>query len=136
MIIDKKLVTRYGVTFLIGLVIAFLVAFIKGVFRAVDPAATYMALCDGAFVAAVLLIGIGLMVWLGNMGTFDMMSYGFKSFAGLFSKNAENRKPEGSFFNYTQKKAEKKSPFLFIVIVGIVFLLLAFLFNGLYLSSI
>lgn len=125
----KKSILRYGVAFLIGCAIVFVVAWVNGVFSYAERVDAYRILCDGCFAAAVLLIGIGLLVWISNLGTFDILRYGMRSLVGLYSREAKNRKPEGSFYEYQTIRAARQAPFAFLLFIGCLFLVGAFMFN-------
>ncbi len=129
---QKESYLKYGITTLVGVVITLAVCWARGLFSSQAAVDTYRILCDGCFVSAVLLIGVGLMVLVSNTGAFDILNYGVRSFFGIFSKEAENRKPEGSFIQYKERKAAQKSPYLFLVLVGCGFLAVAFVFVFLY----
>lgn len=126
----------YAIATLIGCVIVLVVGAIGGLFRQPDTAMRYAILCDGFFTAAVLLAGIGLMIMLSNWGTFDILNYGIRSFGGLFSQDAKDRKPDGSFYEYKQKKAARQAPFWFLVIVGAAFFVGALVLYALYRGAV
>ena len=131
----KSRMLRYGITTLIGLAIAAGVAFLQGISGAESSVEMYRILCDACFVSAMLLICSGLMIWVSNLGTFLIVNYGFKSLFSMYSRDKEKRNPEGSFFDYQQKRMARKTPFLFIVIVGCFFLIGACIFNVLFMSA-
>ena len=68
-------------------------------------------------VPGVVCLGTGLLIWCGNEGAFDMLSYGIKSLFRLFRKDVRDRK-YGGFYEYRKAREEKKKPFLYMVVVG------------------
>lgn len=74
------------------------------------------------FVSGVLCLGVGLLIWCGNEGAFDMLGYGVKSLFRLFRKDVKDRK-YGGYYEYAQARKERKKPFLYLVIVGGAYLL-------------
>ena len=92
--------------------------------------ALWYSLCDGAFVAAVLLAGIGLIIWIASTGEFDTLSYAAHTlrrqlfpFGGLSEERPD-------FYHYKLAREEKRRtvPLLPMLGSGGVFLLLAALF--------
>lgn len=68
-------------------------------------------------VPGVVCLGTGLLIWCGNEGAFDMLSYGIRSLFRLFKKDVKDRK-YGDFYEYRKARKERKKPFLYMVIVG------------------
>ncbi|MGN0350441.1 MAG: DUF3899 domain-containing protein [Roseburia sp.] len=65
-------------------------------------------LCDASFVAAVFLIGIGVLMWISTLGGFDHISYLFtlmKDRLVLSKKKFEQRK---SYLDYVLEKRKKE----------------------------
>ena len=128
----KHAITRYGISFAIGMAIAVLVAKGRG-WNAGNAAylnARYAS--DGLFVACIVFLGIGSLVWVSSTGFFDIFRYGFRSLLVLFTPL---RKPEenGSYYEYkAEREAKRAKPSWFMLIVGAVFLLLSFLCLYLY----
>lgn len=98
------------INFCIGCVIAVLVVWMNwdrdlGLFH---------RLCDGFFVAAVMLLGSGGLKYARNQGMFDMMSYGVQSVFQLYMPGTRKNttldgRPE-EFVDYKERKrSERKS---------------------------
>ena len=68
-------------------------------------------------VPGIVCMGVGLLIWCGNEGAFDMLSYGVQSLFRLFRKDVRDRK-YGGYYEYQQARKNKKKPFLYMVIVG------------------
>lgn len=82
-------------------------------------------LCDGFFVAAVLLLGSGGLMFCRNHGAMDMIGYGFQSLIHLFSTPGRLDGPEEDYFTYCQRKAEERKPYGHFLISGLVYLVLS-----------
>ncbi len=68
------------------------------------------SLCDGAFVAAVLLIGIGLLIWVGSFGTFDTLTYAAHSLKHQLLPFGSRRETRPDYYHYKLAKEEKRRP--------------------------
>lgn len=66
-----------------------------------------MAVCDGFSIVGVLETCLGLLLWIAGDGFFDSISYAMKSAAHLFIPGGAKRSHQ-SFYDYKQKKAEKR----------------------------
>ena len=66
-------------------------------------------LCDGAFAAAVMLIGYGGLVFCRNKGTFDMAAYSLKTVFHIHVPGASiGNAPEETFTEYRERKAKAR----------------------------
>ncbi len=88
-------------------------------------------LCDGCFVAAVLLMGIGGLKFCRNGGTFDIMSFGIKSvvdvtYPWLFHHPRENKGEK--FVDYKDRKRGERRGAADLLIAGAVFLAATIIF--------
>ena len=62
---------------------------------------------DGCTIAFVSLFGCGALMWLANLGTFDLIAYGFKQlFTSAFAKKANKYNDYGG---YLQDKRVSRS---------------------------
>lgn len=84
-------------------------------------------LCDGFFVASVMLLGSGGLVVCRNKGAFDMMGYGVKSLIDLFSTSGRlgGAKSQEDYPSYCQRKASTRKPSTHLLVAGAVYLALA-----------
>ncbi|MBR2047424.1 MAG: DUF3899 domain-containing protein [Oscillospiraceae bacterium] len=85
-------------------------------------------LCDGAFVAAVILLGSGGIRFCSARGGLDMLGYGFKSVVEMFTKAGRMDGPDEDYFDYVQRKSEERKPFGHYLIAGSIFLALSLVF--------
>ena len=94
-------------------------------------------LCDGCFVAAVVLLGSGGLKFARNQGTFDMMTYSLKSVFHLhypFSKmNSPLEEREEDFVDYKERKRVTRKSSAELLWAGLFYLIAAVLFLVIYL---
>lgn len=125
----KKLM-RYLVTALIGAAVAVLVFELQ--MSQLAPAEVenieMRAACDGCFVAACLILGLGLLVFVANDGFFTIFSYGIRCLFSVFHLSDSKITDRPSFADYKAARVQKGSPVAYLLIVGLFFLALAFLF--------
>ena len=116
---------KYVLTLLAGLAMAAWVAWSKDIFAQTVLKDIFHILTDAFFVPAVLLLGIGGLIFTTNEGAFDAITFGLKAFWGMFSKKLKRNRQ--SYYDYTMARHEKKLPFGFLLISGLVFLALSLL---------
>lgn len=78
------------------------------------------SLCDGTFVAAVMLLGIGGIKGIRNKGAFDVMGFGVKSTVETFLPFLQRGEKEDPIAYRERKEAERK-PAGGMLIAGIVY---------------
>lgn len=86
------------------------------------------ALCDGFFVAGVLILGSGGLKFVRNQGQFDLITYGVSHWFtnrwnGLSPMSQEHRNEDLAEYK-ERKREERKSP-LGLVVAGAIYLVLA-----------
>ena len=121
---------KYCITLLIEASVTAAIAFGKDVMDQKALVDVYHILCDSFFVAGVLTLAAGLLVFSSNEGTFDMLVYGVKTFMNVFRRDPIRK--YDTFYDYRAAREEKKFPFAFLVICGSVFLTVAFVMYYLY----
>lgn len=130
-----KKMRKYVVAAVAGLIIVFMVCWLKDFSFSMNKYKIYRILCDGTFLAAVLLIGFGLMVSISNFGLFIAVSYSMKRFMSVFSRDfQEKRQNMPSYYEYRAVKLEKDVSGAFLYIPGIIYFLLSLMFLVLYSS--
>lgn len=96
-------------------------------------------LCDGCFVAAVMLLGSGGLKFARNQGTFDMMTYSLKSVFHLhypFSKmNSPLEEREEDFMDYKERKRAARKPASELLWSGLAYLAASAVFLVIYLLT-
>ena len=85
-------------------------------------------LCDGAFIAAVMVMGFGGLMLARNKGTFDMMQYSVSSvfrikFPGFSIGRA--REDEEDFIAFRERKAKSRRSASGFLFSGGIFLVLS-----------
>ena len=111
---------KYVITLVVGALLALGIAYAKDVFHQTEPVKVFHILCDAFFVSGTLITSAGLLVFSTNEGTFDMLVYGVQSFIGLFRRDYV--KKYETFYDYREAHSEKKLPFLFLILSGLVYL--------------
>ena len=114
---------KYIISYLVGIVLSFVVFISCDGFKQTDTKELLRVLNDSTFITAVLFTGFGLLIFASNEGTFDMIVYGMQSFLMLFRSKA-NRRYE-SFADYRAQKAQEKMKTGFILVTGLSFLILS-----------
>jgi hypothetical protein len=99
---------KFWIEALVGLLLASLIMWSRGVFTAKDAAAVVMAIGDGFTVVAVLYLGVGALMWVSTTGMFDVFGYAVKRgmralIPGFYSEDADGR-----FYEYKVKQEEKR----------------------------
>lgn len=97
-------------------------------------------LCDGFFVAAVVLLGVGGLKVARNAGNFDMISYGVKSALYItlpwLKSNSPLEHKEEDFVSYKERKRGERKPANDLLIAGVVYLVLASMLLIVYLAVV
>lgn len=107
----------------VGLVVALIVAFARELFWQTDLKDIIRILCDCFSVPGLILICIGVIVVCSNGGAFYVFGYAGKKFISLFQSVEKRRANSESYYEYRQRKQEKKRAFLSYFIVGGAYLL-------------
>lgn len=84
-------------------------------------------LCDGCFVAAVLLLGAGVLRYVANQGAFDVLGYGLQSVFHLHVPGASigNARDQETMETYRERKAKKRKSPAGMLFAGLVWLALS-----------
>lgn len=88
-------------------------------------------LCDAFFTAGVVTLGLGLLIWASDKGTFDMIAFGVIKFVDLFKKDLTKVKYR-TFYDYRQAQQGKKHTCIAYLIVGSALMAISILFLELY----
>ena len=90
------------ITFLVSLVIGvaiFLVMFLT-------RNRTIIAAIDGVAVGGLTVLGMGLLYWLGFLGAFDFIAFGFKQLGSMLF--AKDPRKAGYYYDYQDEKRQKR----------------------------
>ncbi|MBO4235472.1 MAG: DUF3899 domain-containing protein [Firmicutes bacterium] len=85
-------------------------------------------LSDAFFIVGTLMAAFGAMLFVSSHGAFDGLIYSIKSLTWFFRFREDTLKKgkRQSYYEYKEEKAARpRSPFLFLVIVGLFFVLIA-----------
>ena len=118
--------------FIIDLIVG---AVVTGAVTALDLSREYgivQGLCDGCFVAAVVLLGMGGIGYVRNQGFFDLMGYGVKSIFFLHLPGSGNAKQEETFQEYRERKQGERKSVADLLWAGLIFLMASLLLLALY----
>lgn len=125
-------VIQYTAAVFAGLVIAFPVALLRGLSLGQAAYLNARYCSDGFFVAAMLITGVGILVWISTTGFFDILSYAAHNMQVLLSA-LWRPKEHKTYYDYKAMRDEKRGkPLYFLVIVGVGYLILAAICLGLY----
>lgn len=123
---------RYLATFIIGALIALVVVSARGIFQETDVARIYRLLCDGCFLSAALLIGIGLMTLVSGEGLFDIMGFAMVCLVSVVRIKDSDEKRR-TFLDYKKARSERRHGTMwYLVFVGLLYLAAAFAFDMLF----
>lgn len=111
---------KYLITTGIGLLLALYVAYTKGIFKQTELAVIFHILTDSFFVPAVLITGMGALVFVSNEGAFDGLTFAMKSFFDVFRKNKKNSFK--TYYDYKESKGDRDRSFGFMLLVGLGFM--------------
>jgi hypothetical protein len=120
---------KYAVTAAIGAVFILLFLISYGTFGSSITASERMkAFSDAFFLIGTLIFCMGLFVLLSRKGSLDGLGYcvQFVRDRLLFHANME------TYADYKARKREKKTPCLFLIVVGGSYLLIAGIFTALF----
>ena len=78
---------------------------------------------DSFAISGVMGVALGALVWASNGGVFDIFAYGGRVFVRKFKKDYKDHKYP-SYYDYREAKKSRKRSFLYMIIVGSVFLLI------------
>ena len=114
--------------FIAGLLVTVVILWMQNAFTEKEPLLFLQALSNATFVAAILLLGFGLLTFVAKEGVFDMLAFGVKTlFRSLRRHPTEGRV---DYYTYVQEKRKKRSVSLHLLSAGLIFLGVAILFNA------
>lgn len=116
---------KFWISFIVCSVCAFFMAWWRGIFTQKAPLYVFHILSDSFLVVGILATCIALLLFVSNEGTFDIFVYGLKSFWSFFKKDISRK--YDTFYDYRTARQEKRVPFLFLLICGVIFLLMSML---------
>lgn len=133
----KVKILQYAIALGVGIAIAVTIALLLNSFSyagAENQSATQILMrsfSDGFFATGVLLFCVGALVWLSNMGIFDIFTYSGRSIAKFFFPMSGIQKK--NYYDYKVEKAEKpKKTFSFLLVSGAGLLVVGIVFSILF----
>lgn len=121
---------KYLITLLVEALAVVLILWSKDIFAQTALKSIFHILSDAFFAIGTVTVCAGLLVFSANGGTFDILTYGMSSFVDLF--RTQSKKKYATFYDYRVSREEKKLPFGFLLICGLIFLVIAFVMYFLY----
>jgi hypothetical protein len=125
----KKNWQKYGITAGVALAITALVVWYEISEYGFSRMNMIHFLCDGFFVTAILLLGMGVMVWIAGLGGFNGMKYIFYSVANIFSPKNNKFEARKSYYDFLKEQEKKeKSDNRHLIVAGCIWILISLLF--------
>lgn len=125
---------KYCIAAGVGLVVATILIFARGIIEAEDLNTATKIFCDAFFVPGAILCCVGLLVVISNGGFFDIFGYGFILFISVFQKDVKKRKYK-DYVEYKKVKNENRPNLYFVLIVGTVFIAISVVFLIIYCNT-
>lgn len=128
----KGKLTRYSIATASGLLLGYFVLNNYGFFEATAWVDRYLILCNALTIPGVILVMVGCLVWIGQQGQFDFLSYAGRMIRDRFRKDPEHIR----YGDYVLEKQEKRNHggFGFLIFTGLAFLAAALVFLILFYS--
>ena len=134
---NKDKLIRLAIKYLVGVGVgALLVMFVllcRGFFLPPALLEQYRILADAFTTAGVVLIMVGVLIWVSTTGSFDMISFALSKLGKAlipFSKKSDEK-----YYDYVMRKREKRfSGYLFVFIVGALYMIPAIIFTVMFYS--
>ena len=84
--------------------------------------------CNATFSVGILCFGFGLLFILSAGGAFEMLVYGIRRFISLFQRDPSKIRFKTFYDYHMYRSGEPKRSFLFMVIIGLLFVGLSMMF--------
>ncbi len=111
--------------FLIYLAVGFVIAAAVFALNLSRDYEVVRCLCDGFFVASVMLLGLGGIKTARNQGVFDVMGYGAKSTLETFLPFLKKTDEKEDIYQYKERKAAERRGSAAMLLAGGVYLALS-----------
>ncbi|MCM1042760.1 MAG: DUF3899 domain-containing protein [Corallococcus sp.] len=126
---------KYVIAFVVCAVVTVCLLWAFGTFTQTDGGEIMKNLCDAFFVPGIIMLCIGLLVFATKGGAFDMLAYGVRKLFDLFKRDLTKVKYK-TFYDYRKAQQEKTRDFLYMLIVGAVWVVISALFLVLYYNAL
>ena len=77
-------------------------------------------ICDGCFVAGVVLLGLGALVWVANFGGFTALGYGWYLLVRKLSFSRAKFEGRMSYLEYVRQHGQKAKNPVCLLVLGLV----------------
>ena len=125
----KSLWVKSGIALVLGLGVAALYIFSRRT-EDMDLVQWYRVLCDGFTIPGLMMILVGLLFWLGNLGAFYAFGYLFRYVIKAFAPGAIKI---GRYLDYVEEQREKQlKGFGFLFVAGGILMTVAIVFLALF----
>lgn len=125
----KSLWGKSGIALVLGLGVAALYIFSRRT-EDMDLVQWYRVLCDGFTIPGLMMILVGLLFWLGNLGAFYAFGYLFRYVIKAFAPGAIKI---GRYLDYVEEQREKQlKGFGFLFVAGGILMTVAIVFLALF----
>lgn len=127
---DNRPWLKFAVDAGLGLVLALIISAARGAFHPESAAAAFMALSDGFFVSGALLLGGGGLQWTYNGGVLDGLTFTIRLAVARMRRDFDDN--HFTFAEHREAREAKSSSPKSLVLSGLLYLAIAFIFFGLY----
>lgn len=125
----KSLWVKSGIALVLGLGVVALYIFSRRT-EDMDLVQWYRVLCDGFTIPGLMMILVGLLFWLGNLGAFYAFGYLFRYVIKAFAPGAIKI---GRYLDYVEEQREKQlKGFGFLFVAGGILMTVAIVFLALF----
>lgn len=125
----KSLWVKSGIALVLGLGVAALYIFSRRT-EDMDLVQWYRVMCDGFTIPGLMMILVGLLFWLGNLGAFYAFGYLFRYVIKAFAPGAIKI---GRYLDYVEEQREKQlKGFGFLFVAGGILMTVAIVFLALF----
>ena len=117
---------KYVIQLLVGLLIAFVIIWQRGLFAAESVADKVLIICDGFTVVAFIYLCLGALLWISSTGTMDIFSYALKRGVNALLPGRVFD-DLGGYYEYKMNKQEKRKGFKehSTLVIGFLFLIIS-----------
>lgn len=119
---DVKSWVKYFSSAIIGLVIALVVCFARGILGQTETSQVLKILCDAFTIPGIVLTGVGLLSLATADGTFDGLAYSFKSMKNVRTNYRHDASTPKTYYDYKESVKKKRKTNWHFIFVGLAYL--------------
>lgn len=116
---------KYLIYLFIGLLFAFLIMIIYGLFKVSNTELLIRILADGFTISGAIFSCLGLLLLVSNGGAMDAPAYLLKFVGDLFIPRTKDKL---TYTEFKLKRSEKKRDFKPMLFVGLLFIIISIVF--------